>query len=427
MINLDNEVIKTCFKSIIESEIDKINFSVEEQQSLNAKVFGYLSDLSSNTPPNADDLIISDVSAKIVSASELLKIISGNIKTLTDLLENLRKIKETLSIADNKTIKKILQYNETYTSAMDQISINTLKIEKFIKESNSTYTQPIVSTPEPSTSIDEQLEETLLKMNNYIEQIKQVSPASKIKQPQPVIGEQPKEEVIAQQPTIQEKVIIQQPIIQEEAIVQQPVVQEKETIQQPVVQSIMQEIPVPSAENIIEIVKENQEEVLDEIIEEKSADLLADLTKDLQENTLIISEVDKKVILPYKIDDIIQIFKDNLEKFVSLQQIIDKFYTIPLKDYKHSSNARFKEAFNLVRKKEKGSVFKALDLALELFSNYNLHPAIITACKDMHELDVYLSCLEYNELDDFNFFNIKFITPPAKVKKSKRALASSPA
>ena len=47
-----------------------------------------------------------------------------------------------------------------------------------------------------------------------------------------------------------------------------------------------------------------------------------------------------------------------------------------------------------------------------------MHPAIITACKNSNELDVYLSCLEYNELEDFTSFKIVFQGLPAISKKA---------
>ena len=67
---------------------------------------------------------------------------------------------------------------------------------------------------------------------------------------------------------------------------------------------------------------------------------------------------------------------------------------------------------------DKGTLLQAVDLATELFFNYNLHPAIITACKNSNELDVYLSCLEYNELEDFTSFKIVFQGLPAVSKKA---------
>ena len=131
------------------------------------------------------------------------------------------------------------------------------------------------------------------------------------------------------------------------------------------------------------------------------------------ENTLIISETQKKVILPYNLNEIKNILQNNEKGCHTLQEVINKFYTKPISYYKVSSISRFKEAYKLVTEKEKGSKLKALGLAFELFGNYNLHPAVITSCNSLDELDIYLACLEENSLEDFHFFNIKYEIPLA--------------
>lgn len=134
------------------------------------------------------------------------------------------------------------------------------------------------------------------------------------------------------------------------------------------------------------------------------------------ENTLIISEVQQKVILPFTITELKKQLEEHPKKFISLEDVIEKKYTRPINYYKFSSIARFKEAYNLVIKKEKQSKLKAFFLASELLANYNLHPAIITACNSLDELDIYLACLEDNTLEEFKFFNIKFEVPLAVTK-----------
>lgn len=138
----------------------------------------------------------------------------------------------------------------------------------------------------------------------------------------------------------------------------------------------------------------------------------------LVENTLIISETNKTVTLPYKISELKNLLRNNSEKYNSLSDIILDKYTIPISEYRFSALSRFKEAYRLVINKEHGSKKQALNLAFELFSNYNLHPAIITACKNLNELDIYLSCLEFNELEDFRFFKIVYDVLPVVSKKS---------
>ena len=68
-----------------------------------------------------------------------------------------------------------------------------------------------------------------------------------------------------------------------------------------------------------------------------------------------------------------------------------------------------------MRKKENQPISKALDLGLELMFKHELNPIIISACRNLDELDIYLDCLDKNELFDFNCFNIKFeVTPNIK-------------
>ena len=141
------------------------------------------------------------------------------------------------------------------------------------------------------------------------------------------------------------------------------------------------------------------------------------------ENTLIISELQQKVFLPFTINNVKEILLSNRNEYTSIQNVIDKLYTRPITDYKFPAIARFREAYKLIKDKEKGSTLKALGLGFELFFNYNLHPAIITACKSSDELDVYLACLEDNTLNDFHFFDIKYQIPPAVVHPSKNTVS----
>ena len=140
-------------------------------------------------------------------------------------------------------------------------------------------------------------------------------------------------------------------------------------------------------------------------------------TVSLNENTLTISETSGLVTLPYKVADLKKALRNEPEKYASLSDVILSQYTVPLRDYRFSAISRFKEAYKLVINKEHGSKKEALSLATELLTNYNLHPAVIAACKNLNELDVYLSCLEFNELEDFHFFKIVYEALPVMVKK----------
>lgn len=142
-------------------------------------------------------------------------------------------------------------------------------------------------------------------------------------------------------------------------------------------------------------------------------------TSTVPKKTLVISVTQGKVILPYDSKDIEDILQKN-KRYHSFEEVVNKFYTKPISYYKFSSISRFKEAYKLIKEKEKGSTFKALSLAFELLGNYSLHPAIITACKSLDELDIYLACLDENTLNDFKFFDIKYEIPLAVSKASKK-------
>ena len=115
---------------------------------------------------------------------------------------------------------------------------------------------------------------------------------------------------------------------------------------------------------------------------------LEDVTTNFPENTLIISEAKGKIFLPYRINDLEQIQKLNMDKYTDYKQIIEEQYTIPYKKFQNFSISRFKEAFKLIRNKEHKSIKEAFDLGMELLFRTNLHPAIIAGCRNIDELDI---------------------------------------
>ena len=126
----------------------------------------------------------------------------------------------------------------------------------------------------------------------------------------------------------------------------------------------------------------------------------------MDNDILIISEKTQKAYLPYKYNDLKRIL-NNSKTYSSILQIIHDLYVIPLAKFRHPIISRFREAYNLVVYKEKKSTLKALDLGFELMFKYKLNPIIIAACRNLEELDIYLDCLEENELFDFKCFEIR--------------------
>lgn len=134
-------------------------------------------------------------------------------------------------------------------------------------------------------------------------------------------------------------------------------------------------------------------------------------------NILVVSEKEQKAYLPFFYSEVKDIYQNSNNQYRTLQDVIDDLYVLPLDKFKNSTIARFKESFHLIRDKEKGSVTKALDLGLELMFKYELNPIIIAACRNLDELDIYLDCLEENELHEFSCFEIKFEVTPQLTKK----------
>lgn len=126
------------------------------------------------------------------------------------------------------------------------------------------------------------------------------------------------------------------------------------------------------------------------------------------ENTLIISEISKTVLLPYKKSELDSPEDASVDK----NDLIRKKYVVPIEKYKSPALSRFREAFKLMRNIEKKSIIEAIDLGLELSLNSKLHPAIISACRSLDELDIYLDYLDSNQTDKFNCFSIKFEIAP---------------
>ena len=137
-------------------------------------------------------------------------------------------------------------------------------------------------------------------------------------------------------------------------------------------------------------------------------------------NCLIISDEDQKVYLPYSFEEVDKRFHAYSNKYDSVTDLIEKEYIKPASFYKNPFTARFREAYKLMRRKQHGSIGAALALGVELAFETHLHPAIITACKNLEELDIYLDCLDDNELDKFSCFDIIYKSVPVLLGKREK-------
>ena len=198
-------------------------------------------------------------------------------------------------------------------------------------------------------------------------------------------------------------------IIEETIITEAP----KKVVQEPVVNS-EPEIK-PEKNKIYEPIPTSE---VAETVEDKKPPVKEDPNEITDNNTLIISDSNQNVVLPYKVIELEEKLKNN-KKYKTLEDVIKNEYTLPLETFKNPTKSRFREAFQLIKKKEHGSLKEAIELGFELMFQSDLNPAVIAACKDLDELDIYLDCLDDNELDKFSCFKIEYNVPPTKKGKRK--------
>lgn len=172
-----------------------------------------------------------------------------------------------------------------------------------------------------------------------------------------------------------------------------------------------------------EVIIDNSK-TLDLTLELKNSEKIendAHIENKLQNNdTLLISEKQNIVILPYTIKELLDILNSKENSYKTVEEVIEKEFTRKLSDYRIQFTSRYIETMKLARERENYSLFDAISLATEMMGKRLLYPAIISACKTLNDLDVYLDCLDKNELDDFKIFKIKYELYPMIVRQKRR-------
>lgn len=129
-------------------------------------------------------------------------------------------------------------------------------------------------------------------------------------------------------------------------------------------------------------------------------------------NVLRISEIDKKIYLPYTVEEAKEVLNDS-GKYNSLEEVVQNHFTIPTNTYMNFFTGRYKEVVSLIKRTPNCEVGKMFAIG-QMFNN-RVHPAIIRSCKTMDNYYYYLRCLDNDNLEDFKLFDIKFEVPPTKI------------
>lgn len=160
--------------------------------------------------------------------------------------------------------------------------------------------------------------------------------------------------------------------------------------------------PLETTEEVTENnVVETLEETEKEVIEETQETIIP-----LPEKELIIDNNLGIAILPYSISDLDEVFLDDPENYSSIQDIIDKEYTVKLKDFENTSIIRYKEAFKLAKEKSNYTFSQAATFAKRFLVENEISSLIIASCKNVNELEFYIECLNNNDLNNFHYFKI---------------------
>lgn len=161
-----------------------------------------------------------------------------------------------------------------------------------------------------------------------------------------------------------------------------------------------------SIENIVNVIENTNENE-----EEKNAVYsLVSFVED--NNTLLISEKQSKVFLPYTVNELNEYLKEYPDEYNSLSDVVNQEFIVPIHRYKNQTSSRFRETYCLMRDIEMKSIIESFKKSMSTMFNSKINPAIIAACKSEEQLNNYVDCVENNKLSEFKAFKIIFDVAP---------------
>lgn len=129
-------------------------------------------------------------------------------------------------------------------------------------------------------------------------------------------------------------------------------------------------------------------------------------------DTLVISERDGKVFLPYTVSELEAYMEEFPNEYKSLSDVINQEYIVSTDRFKNQVTSRFRETYCLMRDVEMKSIIESFRKAVEVMFKSKLNPIIICACKSEEQLRKYIYCAEHECLEKFKGFKIIFEVNP---------------
>ncbi|MBQ7410696.1 MAG: hypothetical protein IJW20_04875 [Clostridia bacterium] len=428
-------------KNTVNEQLVLLSNMLENQREIKKTLLSYLekvSDHISNTTntENSEALV-----SCLSNVQEIFDNIKSNIDKLIELklfIENISK-STSLNIIDfekyyNQFIElseKIETTNNSYNDFMHKLTsipsidfsgLNYKKSETLNNLKTEELENKLENKEEIETSAKKVIEENNVGTENVIETI--------VKENEVVVKENITEiESVIEETTVIEDITETEPII--EAVVEESVTKTEPVIETSVEQPTTEETSIEaSTEKAQEktVVEEYQKEeeksveksvenipetetLTDEVVEEnttgtKPVIVENDSEINFAEKTLLIDNEAQIAILPYSLLDLEDFFSENPEKYSSINDIIEKEYTVSLDNYENTSISRFKQTFKLAKEKSNLSFFESLNYANKLLFENQVKPIIIAACSTIDELESYLDCLNNDVLEKFDYFTI---------------------
>lgn len=413
-------------KELINNEISMLNDILSQQRQLKQTLVSFLEKISDglyNAKDEQDSISLISCLKGIQKSFENIKSNIAELLALKSSLENL-----DINNVDNSFFD---EYNDKYTKLFNKISEDNIfyysfmesllkymkvyfpgqeetpvEISKATKKAEAQQEQKQKIVINKDTTPQNNMDNTIsLSMNDFVD-ASTIDSLQVDNQHTLVLNTQEVKQMFETEPTDDSSIIsldFDKKLEKSDESKKKKIEEFKEEIQET-------SIITPKKEDPTITVQRNETPKDEKIVKNDTRKTSINTPKEncLIEKTLIVSEKKNNVILPYSTEDLEEYFSTNPEKYSSIQDIIDKEYTISLSRYKNQAFSRFKEAYNLAKHKSNLSVVQALAIANECFLNTNLDPTIITACKNIEELEIYLGCLEENKLEDFNCFKIVY-------------------
>lgn len=169
-----------------------------------------------------------------------------------------------------------------------------------------------------------------------------------------------------------------------------------------------------SIENIVNVIETTNNE-------EKEKNAVYNFVSFVEDNnTLLISEKENKVFLPYTVNELKEYINEYPEEYNSLSDVVNQEFIVPITRYKNQTSSRFRETYYLMRDVEMRTIIESFKKSMGTMFNSKINPAIIAACKSEEQLDTYVDCMEHNKLDEFKAFKIIFdVAPIGNIKTNE--------